>query len=187
MNYKLAAVLCVALAGCGGGGDDEVLGVATDTVLAANPTVTSAAVSVPFSFAAGVPEFGTSAATSVTFTGAGATPAFSIASDGNTASGTTEFGSCIFRVTRSSFPAGHALANGQTVTVHPCSLSIATTGAIANGQATSRSVALLLGAAASAGASVTVAVNPSGGLTLNGNIVATVTLTPSTGATGGGS
>jgi hypothetical protein len=60
-------------------------------------------------------------------------------------------------------------------------MNVNTAGAVANGVATSRSVALVLGAASSAGASVTVGVNAGGQLTLNGNIVATVVLTPVSG------
>lgn len=76
------------------------------------------------------------------------------------------------------------MALGKTVTVNPCDLSVRTSGAVANGQATSRSVALLLGAASSAGATVTVAVSASGQLTLNGNAAGLVQLVP---ISGGGS
>ncbi|MEJ8837930.1 hypothetical protein [Ramlibacter sp. AN1133] len=175
------AALAVTLAGCGGGGDDQLMVAASNTTLAANATTTSAVVQTPFSFPNGVTGLGTTAATTVTFTTASATPGFSISSGGNTATGTTTFGSCIFAVTASNFPAGHRLALGQTVTVNPCNLNVNTAGAVANGVATSRSVALLLGAAASAGSSVIVAVTAGGALTLNGNNVGTVTLTPLTG------
>lgn len=180
MKYKLAAVLCAVLAGCGGGGD-PILGVTADTNVATSATIAGAVANTPFSFDTGVAALGTTGATTVQFTSATATPAFNIASGGNTATGNTTFGSCIFAVTSSSFPAGHSLAVGQTVTVNPCSLSVRTTGAVANGQATSRSVALLLGAASSAGATVTVAVSPSGQLTLNGASAGLVTLVPVSG------
>jgi hypothetical protein len=94
---------------------------------------------------------------------------------------TAAFGSCIFAVTSSNFAAGHPLALGQTVTVNPCNVDVNTTGAVANGVATSRSVALLLGAAASAGSSVIISVTAGGALTLNGSNVGTVTLTPVSG------
>lgn len=181
MKYVLAAILSLALAGCGGGSDSPTMVAASDTTLAVSPTVTSALVNETFTFNSGVPSLGTTATTSLTFTSTATTPEFSITSGGNTASGTTTFGSCIFAVTRSTFPAGHALALGQTVTVNPCNVNINTRGGVANGVATSRSVALLLGAAASAGATVTVGINPNGGIVLNGNIVTTITLTPLTG------
>lgn len=188
MKYSLAFVACVALVGCGGGSNPPapIYGVAGDTVVAAGPVVTAAVVNTAFNFSSGVPGLGTTAATSVAFTSTAASPAFEISSGGFKAEGTTTFGSCIFKVGNSTFPAGHALANGQTVTVNPCNININTTGATANGQATSRSVALLLGAAASAGATVTVAVNAGGQIVLNGATVATVTLTPVTGSGSGG-
>jgi len=180
----LSFFAAAALAGCGGGGGGEpapVMVTTTDTTVAAAPAVTAAVATVPFSFPTGVTQFGTTATTSVTFTNTAATPAFSIAADGHTATGTTRFGSCIFAVTSSSFPAGHALALGQTVTVNPCTLNVNTAGAVANGAATTRSVALVLGAAASANSSVTIGVNAGGQLSLNGNIVTTVVLTPVSG------
>lgn len=180
MKYKLAAVLCAVLAGCGGGGD-PILGVTADTTLSTNATTAAAVANTPFSFSSGVAALGTTGATTVQFTSATATPGFNIASGGNTATGSTTFGSCIFAVASSSFPAGHSLAAGQTVTVNPCNLSVNTSGAVANGVATSRSVALLLGAAASAGSTVTIAVTAGGALTLNGSNVGLVTLVPVSG------
>ena len=75
----------------------------------------------------------------------------------------------------------HPLALGQTVTVNPCTVNANTTGAVANGQATSRSVALVLGAAASANSTVTVGVNAGGQIVLNGALVTTIQLTPVSG------
>jgi hypothetical protein len=182
---KLLVMIMVAtgavLAACGGGGDDAPLGVANNTTLATNATTAAAVINQPFAFPAGVPAFGTTSATTVQFTSTSTVPAFSVASAQGTASGSTSFGSCIFAVTQSTFPAGHPLALNQTVTVNPCNMNVNTAGAVANGVATSRSVALVLGAASSAGASVTVGVNAGGQLTLNGNIVATVVLTPVSG------
>jgi hypothetical protein len=174
-----ASALLVA---CGSGGDDsQPLGVATNPVVATNSTVAASVVAVPFAFPTGVPALGTTAATTVTFTSTSTAPAFNISSGGATATGTTSFGSCIFAVTASTFPAGHALSLGQTVVVNPCNMNVNAAGAVANGVGVTRSVALVLGAAASSGASVVVAVTAGGALTLNGNSVATVTLTPVSG------
>lgn len=183
-NIKLvfsAVAAAALLAACGGGSSDPVLVANADATVPTNATVASAVAGTAFSFSSGVPALGTTGATTVAFTGTAAAPGFSVGSGGNTATGTAGFGSCIFVVSSSNFPAGHALAAGQTVTVNPCSLNIPTTGAVANGVATSRSVALLLGAAASAGASVVIAVTSGGALTLNGSSVGTVTLTPVSG------
>ena len=177
----LAAAVTLSACGDGGGTAEPVLVVASDAVLPAAPTTTAAVVSTPFVFPSGVAALGSTTPTTVTFTSTAASPTFAIASGTGTATGTTTFGSCIFAVTSSTFPAGHPLALGQTVTVNPCNFKVGTAGAIANGVAQSRSIALLLGAASSANAAVTVGVNPGGQLTLNGNTVGTVTLTPVSG------
>ncbi len=177
----LAAVSVAALAACGGGGD-PVLVAAGDATISVAPAVAAAVANTDFTFASGVAALGTTAETTVKFTNTAATPAFSISSGGNTATGTTTFGSCIFVVSNSTFPAGHPLANGQTVTVNPCSVRLATAGGVANGQPTTRNAAMLLGFAASSGRSVTVAVSPSGSLTVNGSIIAVISLTPVSGA-----
>lgn len=181
---KTAALACAiaTLVSCGGGGGGgQTLGVSGDTTLGTNAAVAAAVTGTDFTFPSGVAELGTAGSTSVAFTSGGSTPSFSISSGGSTATGTTTFGSCIFAVTSSTFPGGHPLALGQTVTVNPCNLRIGTAGAVANGVAQSRSVALLLGAASSSGATVSVGVNAGGQLTLNGNSVGTVTLTPVSG------
>lgn len=179
-----AALAALVLSACGGGGSDSVMAAASDTVLAASPTTTAAVTGTTFSFPSGVAELGTSTATTVTFSknpADASKPLFTITTDSGTATGTTAFGSCIFAVTSTTGTVPAGLRVGQTVTVHPCNLSVATAGAVANGVATSRSIALVLGAAASANATITVGVNPGGGLTLNGNLVGTITLVPVTG------
>lgn len=181
MKYKLAAIMCAALAGCGGGSSDPILVVSGDTAVPANATVVAAVAGTSFAFPSGVAALGTTGETTVAFSGTAAAPGFGVSSGGNTASGTASFGSCIFVVTSSSFPPGHALSRGQTVTVNPCSLSVNTTGAVANGTQVSRNVALVLGASASANSPVTVGVTASGQLSLAGALVTTVTLTPVSG------
>lgn len=186
MEKSLKAVFMVGaaalLVGCGGGGGGTTVNAVTaDPVLPANATTVAAVVNTPFAFPSGVPAFGTTGTTTLAFTSTATTPGFSVASGGNTATGATTFGSCIFAVTSSTFPAGHALSLGQTVVVNPCNMNVNAAGAVANGVGVTRSVALVLGAAASSGASVVVAVTAGGALTLNGNAVATVTLTPVSG------
>lgn len=178
----LGSLTALLLYACGGGNDGTptpTMAVASNTTLPANPTSTAAVTAIPFSFAA-VPSFGTTSTTTVTFTNTATTPAFSIATATGTATGTTQFGSCIFAVAAVTGTVG-SMRVGDTITVNPCNLNVNTTGAVANGVATSRSVALLLGAASSAGATVTLAVNPGGQLTLNGTAVGSVTLVPISG------
>lgn len=189
MQWAVALCSAAMLAACGGGGDGGARTVTADPVLALNAetgrTMVSALATENFTFPSGVPAFGTAAATTVTFSAPAtptAAPGFTITSGTNTASGTMAFGSCIFRVTASTFPATHPLARGKVVTINPCNVSVTLKGTPADGVATSRSVALVLGAAVSAGAPVTVGVNGGGQLTFNGAIVGSVTLSPLTGA-----
>jgi hypothetical protein len=104
--------------------------------------VATAVANKPFSFASGVPAFGTTAATTVTVTSA---TGAKIDSGGKTATTGLRFGSCIFTVTMSSFTAPSPLAMGQTVTVNPCDITL-------NDSANTAS--LTLGAANSGAASV---------------------------------
>lgn len=169
------------VAGCGGGSGDSPKLVTADATVAVNSTTSAALTQTAFTFPSGVPELGTTADTSLTFTSSSATPAFAIKSGGNTATGTTTFGSCHFTVTASTFPADHPLAVGKTVVVDPCSAKVDSSGVAANGVAVTRSASLLLGKAASSGTSITISVNPGGTLTLNGVSAGTVTLAPLTG------
>ena len=180
---KLTAVLCTAavLAACGGGGGGGAVVAGADTTVGVQATIASAVAGTAFTFSGGVTELGTTADTTLQFTSSGAAPGFSISSGGNTATGTTNFGSCIFVVATSSFPAGHRLATGQTVTVNPCNIRLATQGAPADSVARQRAAVFILGTAASTGSTVTVVVNPGGTITINGAAAGTVTLVPVTG------
>lgn len=182
-KWSAALIAAALLTACGGGGGGgTATEVAADDVTAGvNSEVASALRAVDFTFADGVAELGTAAATTVAFTSEGASPAFSIASGGATATGTTTFGSCIFKVTSSSFPVGHRLEQGATVTVNPCSIRFGTQGAPADSIARARAAVFILGAAASTGTTVTVTVNPGGTITVNGRDVGTVTLVPVSG------
>ena len=187
LQVLLAVAAVVGLSACGGGGGNDAppaVAVA-DTTVGVSPTVTGAMVSTVFSFPSGLASFGSTSATTVTFNDTCPIPAFTVTSGGNTAIGATTFGSCIFKIASSTFPAPSPLAEGKTLTINPCNININTRGQVANGVGQSRSVALVLGAAASSGASVTVSVTPSGQVTLNGATVGTVALSDGTGATGG--
>jgi hypothetical protein len=182
LSLALAVFTAATLTACGGSSEPapaEV--VAADAKLPANPTTTAAVANVPFTFPGGIADFATTSTTTVAFTNTSTTPAFSIASGGNTATGTTTFGSCIFAITASTFPTGSRLAKGNTITVNPCNINVGSAGLSANGVGATRSVALLLGSAVSSGSAVTLSVNPGGQLTINGQSVGTVTLTPVTG------
>lgn len=182
LGMILGLAAAVAISACGGGGDDPVLVAPATAVVPVTAAAATAVVSQTFAFPSGVPDLGTTGTTTLAFTSTATTPAFQIASGGNTATGTTQFGSCIFTVTASTFPAGSRLAVGQTITVNPCNISVQTAGQQANGVAATRSASFVLGNAVSSGATITVAVNPGGQLAIGGVSVGTVTLTPVTGA-----
>lgn len=189
----VAAVLAVGVASTACKDDataPKVMVAATDAVVSMNGSVAGALAGTAFNFAGGAGALAPAVANqnlALTFGGTATAPTADmvITSPTGATVGTlganVTFGSCIFVVTRSSFPAGHALALGQTVTVNPCALNMRVQGAVANGQAVPRSVALLLGAAASSNSSVTVAVTPGGQIVLNGTNVTTIGLTPVSG------
>ncbi len=78
------------------------------------------------------------------------TPNATLASGGNTATGTTTFGSCTFKVTSSNFPPGTGPQVGNTITVNPCQVSAKTEGVQVTGQATTVPISLQLGPTPSA-------------------------------------
>jgi hypothetical protein len=155
-----------------------------DAVVPATPNSVSAVEAVPFTFASGVPEFGTTESTVVTVTSAGATPDFAVTSGVDSADGTMSFGSCHFTIKHSSFASTSPLRAGNTVVVNPCSVKVNTKGQTANGQPSERTVSLLLGVVLSIGARLGASVTPDGHLFLAGHDTGfTITVAP---ATGGG-
>ena len=178
-------LVSAALAACGGGGTSAPLSasIASNNLapVAVTATTAAAVVNEPFIFAAGVPDFGTTTPTTVAFTSTGDTPAFAISADGATATGVTTFGSCIFTITASSFPAGSKLAVGQSVRVNPCQLNAATSGGNANGSASNREVKFVLGTLNSNGKNLPVVINTDGSVILKGITIGTVTISVVTG------
>jgi hypothetical protein len=146
-----------------------------------NSAVAGASKDVPFEFDGGVPELGTTGVTSVMFTSTATNPGFRIAAGGSVATGTTAFGSCIFRIADSTFPAGHRLAPGTEISVSPCDLTIILENMPANGETQSKPAQMKLGATVSRPARVLVAVAPNGTLLLAGVPIGIVTVTPATG------
>jgi hypothetical protein len=167
-----------------------VLVAQADAVVPMNPTVASAIVGTKFSFPGGAGAMDPSLANQnldLTFggTASAVTSTAVITSPSGAAVGNftsaMAFGSCDFTITASTFPAGSKLATGQKLVINPCNMNVRTAGTPANGVAATRSAALLLGSAVSSGQSVTISVNPGGQLTLNGQTIGTVTVTPTTG------
>jgi len=182
-----AGLVLAFVAGCDSDPTAPTLVVASNTTLATNPAVAQAIAGTTFNFPGGAAAISTETAgqnLALTFTNANAaTMVFTNAAGATTGTITTSvtYGSCIFVVSASTFPTGHRLAQGNTVVVNPCNINVNTAGQQATGVSATRSVALLLGSAASAGAAINVSVNPGGQLTLNGISVGTVTLVPVSG------
>ena len=176
----------VLLAACGGGSSHVPLMASTATQAAINPSsgaaVVGAVLNKNFSFASGVPAFGTSTPTTLAFSGTGATPSFAVSSPEGTASGPTTFGSCIFTVAASTFPAGSPLALGQVVTISPCLLNVATVGVVADGSSLPVNASITLGTITSGNTVVTVSISSSGVITVGGSTVGNATLVATTGA-----
>jgi hypothetical protein len=186
MRFKpllLALSASAFLVACSGGSDEPVIGAVANLSVAASSANTAAVVGQTFGFPAGVADFGTTAATSLSINApaAGSTaPGFGISSGGATASGTLNFGSCIFVIGTSTFPAASPLAAGKTVTVNPCNINAATAGKPANGTPTPTNVTIVLGATTSNPQVINVSVNPNGSVTVNNvttGSVATGTIT----------
>ena len=185
-KFLLATVLTATLVACGGGGSDSgpTPTLTTSSNLAQSVTAreTNAVVNTPFAFPTGVLGFGTTAPTTLAFTSTSATPSFSIASGVSTATGTTTFGSCIFTIVSSNFPAGPLTVGRGDININPCTLNVATAGGRADGSTTTRSVRLTLGTAVSNPVDLPVTINANGTVVINNVTVGTVTVSPVTGS-----
>ena len=181
----LALLASAALAACGGGGTSAPITTLVPTSNASAPVTAKTAAAVtnqPFTFSAGVPDFGTKATpTTVTFTGVGDKPAFAISTGSATATGTTTFGSCIFAVTVSTFPVGSPLAVNQSVRVDPCQLNVATSGGNANGSTNNLPVNFVMGVLNSDPKFLPIVINSDGSTILNGVTIDKVNISVVTG------
>ena len=139
LKYALASVAVATLMACGGGGGGGG-GSSGTTVAAADLTVginatngaqiVSALEALALNYTNGVNDFGTNGVpTTVTIADTDtATPTFNIGAGGFVATGDLTFGSCRFKISTSTFPGGHPLSVGQTITVDPCQLVAETSG-----------------------------------------------------------
>jgi hypothetical protein len=178
------------LSACGGGNDSPLRPtstVTTPTTVGINgagngPTVVSSVLNQNFSFDVGVSVLGTTAPTTLTLSGSATAPSFSLTSGADTATGVMTYGSCIFTIVASTFPAGSPLALGNKTEVNPCTLSVATAGSTANGTATPTNVSFVLGATASNPVPLSVSISPTGVVTVGGVVVGSATVVVTTGA-----
>ena len=207
----LLAASSIAVAGlltaCGGDPAPAAKVAAAQTELAAGPSTAAASTalftSAPQVFTSGVPSFGTTGTTTLTVsntttsgtvtTASGPVsvsgPTFTItgpASGGGTgtASGALTYGSCIFNILSSTFVAPSPLLVGNQIVISPCDFKLATSGKPADGSSGNVTTTLTLGTGTSTGSTLTVTISNTGVVTVAGQTLGTVSLTP---VTGGGS
>lgn len=169
----LSVTAAAVLAACGGGGggldvkDTSTKAITGPTTVAINAaTGVAAAASIDdkkVTFAAGVAALGTKgSSTDVTFDTSPAVPKFSIVATGGStpgmAAGDLSFGSCLFKITSSTFPSNHPLALGNTVRVESCNVVASTSGVTAGSAPTNVPTSLTLagGSFTAAGSTATV-------------------------------
>ncbi|WP_156955159.1 hypothetical protein [Polaromonas glacialis] len=173
----------VLLAACGGDSTPSKTVASADTTAAVTASTAQAMVNKSFSFDSGVSALGTTSATTIALSGSSANPDFSLSSGGFGAKGGMTYGSCIFKITQSNFPATFTkLQVGATTEVKPCDLKLATAG-LTTGSSNSF-VKWILGNASSISLGVTVTISESGVVTVSGTPFGTITFVIATGATG---
>ena len=140
--FLLAALLSSAtfLVSCGGGGggEDTTAVAAEDLEVRVDgtngPELFKALTSESFVYDNGVSDFETTSPTKVDIVDGAATGEglkFRISSDGHTASGALEFGSCVFKIRQSNYP--DRLRIDTTLRVRDCLIRINTRGLPADG------------------------------------------------------
>ena len=191
-KISLALVLAgsALLAACGGGGDSTPVRsgtAAADLTASVTASTAPALLDKRFSFQNGVVELGTTTDTTLLLSGSTAAPDFSLTAGANTASGVMTYGSCIFTVKQSNFPAKFTkLQVGAVTEIKPCDVVVATAGKPA-GSSSLSTIKLVLGTSFSLPFGVTVTISDSGLVTISGTPFGTVKLQLATGATGAAS
>ncbi len=184
IKFLFAAVATAALVACGGGGTSTPAPAAkvatSDASVALAPangaTITNAIANTSITFAGGT--LGSTSSTVLQFTDKSATPAFSATSSAGVITGTTTFGSCIFTVKTST---NQAVPVGTVFTYNPCTITVATAGAPANGSSSVRVATFNLSPGFGT-LSVPVIVATDGAILLNGVFMAGAGLSVTTGA-----
>ena len=175
-----AACAVVVLTACGGGGGSSGTPVASANTSAVINASTGASLvqgvsGVALGFNSGVADFGTTGTATTVQLNGGAAPSFAVSAGGNTASGDLSFGSCIFTIKTSTFPAGHPLSVGQKITVSPCTISIATANQTATGTPIDTPVSLVLGSTKSEEKKLPITISSSGSVVITNPVTGTTT------------
>lgn len=198
LNPMFAAAAIVAgsmgLVACSD--SDPVRSVASNTAVTVTPATATSAKAVVAALPAAGTTFTLPAAVTGTG-GAGVIPAGSAmtlkstsgtsvaafevkgADPANTMTGVMDAGSCIFRVTATT-GTGLGFKIGDTFTVSPCSVTVNTAGAAADGTSQNRTVSVTLGTVQTSIGTVAVTITPSGEIQVGGNSVGTATFVTGT-------
>jgi hypothetical protein len=180
----VALAAAAVLTACGGGDDNPTPAspVATANTTSSITAGTVAAVTAQaFSFNSGVSDFGTTGPTTLTLNSAST---FSVSSAEGSASGGLGFGSCIFTVGTSTYPATHPLHTGARIEVSPCAIVVPTAGVSTDAAASTLNITFNLGTAVSQPKGVTVDILADGTVVVNGVTVGKAPTANPSGATG---
>lgn len=184
-----SATLLVSCGGGGGGGEESTAVAAEDLEVRVDqtngPELFKALEGESFTYDDGVTDFETTTPTQVDIVTAdanGGRLGFRISSDGNAATGTLEFGSCIFRITGSNYPA--TLKVGTFRKVKDCRIRVNTEGKLADGKERRVPVTVNL-AGKVATRYVTIRINRNGAIIINSVLFGECRIRPITGTTGG--
>ncbi len=175
------AVAAATLVACGSGDTVPVQVAASNFSVNAGASTTAPLTGLTLTAPTGIPALGTSAATTMAITGTAGAQVATISEGALRAVTRLTFGSCIFTVTESNFPANSALGLGKTVTVNPCTVDVPTTGLVADAGPSNRVITLNMGGRAISTPPIPVTVSNNGTVVVNGGSLGSITLRPVTG------
>jgi hypothetical protein len=95
--------------------------------------------------ATGISSLGTTSTTTVAISGAAGSQTAVITEGAQSATTRLTFGSCIFTVISSNFPASHPLGSGKIVTISQCIVTANTSGLVVDSAAANRLISLIFG------------------------------------------
>lgn len=188
-NISLAAFVVgggMLLSACGGGDDAPLVATANSDLIAnVTPETVHAVLDMETNFSSGIKELGTSATTTLTLSGKDrAKPSFDLKSGDYSAKGDMQYGSCIFVILQSNFPASRfpLLQVGQRTEISPCTVKVKTTGLKANMNSILTRLNFELGEQLSMPGLIPLSINSKGVVIVNDEPVGNVNVVLTTGA-----
>lgn len=194
----LSLVAAAALVACGGGSttavpdkvaaSDVSVPVTAATVAALIAPTGSPAITATFANGfSGVnaqgAEVSITGSTGVSFGGTAAAPTASITNGGKTVSAEVVFGSCSFKITSHEFDVSNpSFGFGAVFKVDPCSVGVATAGAVANGTTAPRTVTYTFGKSTATAPNQIISIATDGTVNMNGFKITTTTVTAVSGS-----